>query len=143
LQTSKKPSLPLLHEDERRAELLVDVVATVLVFVHPVGTLATHRDRRLPIGTHLYLLQPEGFVPQVRDLVAGEPLLLGQREPSRSYADEVVSQDAPKEGGISAQLGWGPLPREFLHLAYGVVHDVSPTLRFARLSQATFGMASC
>jgi hypothetical protein len=33
LQTGEQSPLPLLHEDERRAELLVDVVAPVLILV--------------------------------------------------------------------------------------------------------------
>ena len=77
LQAGKMPPSLLLHEDERRAELLVDVVATVLILVYSLGGLAAYRHRRVSVGTYLYLIQLEGFVFQVSGLVAREPLPFG------------------------------------------------------------------
>jgi hypothetical protein len=78
LQTNQAPDPVLIHEDERRAETLVDVVAAVLVLVDPRGGLAAHYERRFPVGADLYLVQPERPVPEAPGLVAGDPLLFGR-----------------------------------------------------------------
>src|SRR5215210_1178431 len=59
LQAGHSPAPALSYEDERRAELLIDVVATVRVLVHALGALAAHHYRRLAVEAYPHLVESE------------------------------------------------------------------------------------
>src|SRR5215217_3815083 len=56
VQTQQEPAPLLLHEDQRRAELVLDLVPKVPVCVPAPGCLAADHHRSVPVNTNLNLI---------------------------------------------------------------------------------------
>src|SRR5918911_2665697 len=141
VQAGQQPAPLLLEEDQRRAKLFVDIVTAVLVLVYSFGSLAAHRNRRIPVGAELHFVELERIVLQVAGLVAEEPLLFGQCEAARPHADEVVREGAPEEGGVATQLGGGPILGELLQLLGLIIHDLPPWSVHLMQMPSTMGLS--
>jgi len=116
------PTPLLLHEDQRRTKPTLKVVVLVL----PLCRFAARDYRRIFVDAHLHLVSLKGLILQVPGFVPRQPLVLGQYEATRPYADKVVRQSAFEEGGIVTELGGGPILYEFLQLSGSSVHDSPP-----------------
>ena len=75
----------------------MDVVTAVFVLEGTFGVLSADHHRRVPGAPRLDLPEREGAVLQRPRLVAVQPLLLGEREPSQYHAHEVVRKGGTEE----------------------------------------------
>ena len=125
MKTGQQPAPLLLREDKRRAKLTAHVVAPELAGLR----LAARRHRGFPIEAHGHLLEGEGLVRESPS-VASQPLILGQHEAQRSYADEVVGEGVSEERGVLALLGVGPFASEPFELSCSAFHYASPSSLF-------------
>src|SRR5437667_5878055 len=87
LQICKSP-LPLLNKHQRDAKLPRDTIAAIGC----VLGLTAGQDGGIVVHAHLDLVQVESFIFQVTGLMSREPLLLGQQEAERPYANKIVRQ---------------------------------------------------
>jgi hypothetical protein len=86
LQTRQSPLPLLLDKNQRYAKLPLNGVATIGCILD----LTTGQDGCIVIHAHPDLVQGERFVLQVTRAMSGEPLLFGQYETERPYANEVI-----------------------------------------------------
>ena len=86
VQTRQSPLLQLLDKNQRRAKLPRKGVAAISCILD----LTTSQDGCIVVHAHFELIHGERFVLQVTGAMSGKPLLFGQHETKRAYANEVI-----------------------------------------------------
>ncbi len=87
LQMRQSP-LSLLDKHQRDAKLSRDAVASI----GSILGLTADQDGGIVVHAHLDLVQAERFILQVTRLMSRKPLLPGQQEAERPYANKIVRQ---------------------------------------------------
>src|SRR5215208_885354 len=123
VQAEQQPAPLLLYEDERRAELVLDLMPYLPVFGHRTDRFPADYHSGVSVHPDCYLIPFEGFVGEMSGVVPGEPLLFTQHEAAWSYSDEVVCENTTERDRIPPQLGCSPVLSQPLLLPALLLHQ--------------------